>query len=251
MWWVTQLLPRIRILSPHAQPTQRRSVSIFKKYRGTVADLKSTVMPSTYQTLGFYDGPLVWVDCEMTGLDPRKDKLLEIAVIITNGNLEPVDAGIEYIIRTEKKVLDKMNEWCVKQHGESGLTKACLESPHSLEAVHKSVLDYVKKWIPREKIGVLAGNSIHCDKAFLVEAMPELVDWLHYRLFYVSSIKELSRRWYGKNGISPKPLDTSHRALDDIQGSIRELQWYRDNIFIKNESSAPLASDPQAQTAQR
>ncbi|KAF5380556.1 hypothetical protein D9615_004707 [Tricholomella constricta] len=136
---------------------------------------------SMAKPLDFNAGPLIWVDCEMTGLDPRTDKILEIAVLITNGDLEIVDKGLEFVIRTDKAVLDRMGEWCTKQHGQSGLTQACLTSPHSLEEVSKSVLAYIKKWIPQQRTGVLAGNSVHADRSFLVEAMPEVIDWLHYR----------------------------------------------------------------------
>ncbi|KAG6837066.1 hypothetical protein H0H93_015334 [Arthromyces matolae] len=136
----------------------------------------------TAKTLNFQDGPLVWIDCEMTGLDPKKDKILEIAVIITNGNLEPVDEGVQYVIRTEKSVLDNMNEWCINQHGLSGLTKACLKSPNTHDSVYNCVLAYIKRWIPQQRIACLAGNSVHADRSFLVEYMPEVVDWLHYRI---------------------------------------------------------------------
>ncbi|KNZ74882.1 putative oligoribonuclease [Termitomyces sp. J132] len=188
--------------------------------------------------LGFHDGPLVWVDCEMTGLDPRKDKILEIAVIITNGNLEPMDEGIEYTIRTDKSVLDGMNEWCIYQHRRSGLTQACLESTHSHTFVYNSVLAYIKRWIPHKRTACLAGNSIHADRAFLVESMPGIVDWLHYRVVDVSSIKELSRRWFSQRPIPLINKETSHRALDDIQGSISELKWYRENIFVPSVPSS-------------
>ncbi|KZT01462.1 ribonuclease H-like protein [Laetiporus sulphureus 93-53] len=186
--------------------------------------------------LTFGSGPMVWIDCEMTGLNPRTDKILEIAVLITNGNLELVDDGIEFVIRTEKEVLDRMDEWCTNQHGKSGLTAACLESPYTKEHVAKQVLAYIRKWIPDPQTGVLAGNSVHADRSFLVEEMPEITDWLHYRIVDVSSIKELCRRWYPnmkmpKDGIK----EITHRALDDIQASIRELQWYRKNIFIPRE----------------
>lgn len=136
---------------------------------------------STIRTLDFRDGPLVWVDCEMTGLDPRKDKILEIAVLITNGNLDIVDDGIKYVIRTDESILDKMDKWCTKQHAQSGLTQACLTSPFSHDYVAKAVLNYIKKWIPNQRVGVLAGNSVHADRSFLVEEMPEVVNWLHYR----------------------------------------------------------------------
>jgi oligoribonuclease len=173
----------------------------------------------------------------MTGLNPRNDKILEIAVLITNGNLDLVDDGIEFVIKTEKPDLDAMDEWCRNQHASSGLTEACLKSPYTREYVAQAVLDYVQKWIPVHKAGILAGNSVHADRSFLVEEMPQLVDWLHYRIVDVSSIKELTRRWYP----SRKPPQniyskSTHRALDDIKGSIRELKWYRENIFIKPAS---------------
>ncbi|KDQ55093.1 hypothetical protein JAAARDRAFT_37616 [Jaapia argillacea MUCL 33604] len=183
--------------------------------------------------LDFWAGPLVWIDCEMTGLNPKTERILEIAVIITNGNLELVDEGIEYVIQTEKAVLDGMDEWCTKQHGSSGLTQACLDSPHSKDFVTGKVLEYIKTWIPKQGHGVLAGNSVHADRSFLVEEMPEVVDHLHYRIVDVSSIKELCRRWYPAR-LPPKEhfSGSNHRALDDIKGSIRELQYYREHIFI-------------------
>jgi len=188
-------------------------------------------------------GPLVWVDCEMTGLNPEKDKILEIAVLITNGNLETVDKGIEYVIRTEKYVLDQMDEWCTTQHGKSGLTESCLASPYTREYVSQAVLAYVKRWVPNPRTAVLAGNSVHADRSFLVKEMPELVDWLHYRLVDVSSIKELAFRWYKDASQKPGRLyESDHRALSDIQGSITELKWYRDNLFVKPKTPPLSAS---------
>ncbi|KAI0041349.1 ribonuclease H-like protein [Auriscalpium vulgare] len=194
------------------------------------------------QTLDFYAGPIVWVDCEMTGLNPDTDKILEIAVLITDRELELVDDGIEFIIRTDKEALDRMDEWCTNQHGLSGLTQACLESPHSTESAQAAVLAYIKKWIPEKKIAVLGGNTVHADRAFLAKEMPDIVDWLHYRIIDVSSIKELHRRWYPRRPL-PKAIfggESKHRALDDIRRSIEELKWYRDNIFI-----SPQAYNPQ------
>ncbi|KAF4621339.1 hypothetical protein D9613_000840 [Agrocybe pediades] len=186
---------------------------------------------TTQPGMDFNDGPLVWIDCEMTGLDYKKDKIIEIAVLITNGTLDLVDEGIEYVIKTDKKYLDGMDEWCTEQHGRSGLTQSCLESPYTHEFVSEKVLEYIKKWIPQERIGVLAGSSVYADRMFLAEGMPQVTDWLHYRIVDVSSIKELSRRWYGRRGIPPKS-ESNHRALDDIKGSIQELKWYRENIFV-------------------
>ncbi|KAJ2928289.1 hypothetical protein H1R20_g8797, partial [Candolleomyces eurysporus] len=185
--------------------------------------------------LGFKSGPMVWIDLEMSGLNPRTDKILEIAA-----SYQIVDEGLQYIIRTDKRVLDgwvltsshyllrrdvwevfRMDEWCTNQHGKSGLTKACLQSPYSTEFVTKSVLDYIKKWVPDQRTAVLAGNSVHVDRTFLAAEMPEIVDWLHYRIVDVSSIKELARRWYPAEKQAPRPAETNHRALDDIRGSIR------------------------------
>ncbi|KZS88251.1 ribonuclease H-like protein [Sistotremastrum niveocremeum HHB9708] len=194
-----------------------------------------TTPTSTFKPLGFNEGPLVWIDCEMTGLDPKRHRLLEIAVIITDGDLQPVDDGIQYVIKVDSKDLDLMDEWCTTQHGSSGLTQASLWSKNSLAFVSSSVLAYIKKWIPVQRTGVLAGNSVHVDKTFLVEEMPEVVDWLHYRIVDVSSIKELCRRWYPPYHQPPKlppGREIAHRALADIMGSIQELKWYRENIFV-------------------
>ncbi|KAH9856020.1 ribonuclease H-like protein [Lenzites betulinus] len=184
------------------------------------------------KALDWHAGPLVWIDCEMTGLDPRTDRILEIAVLITNGNLDIVDEGISYVIRTDKAVLDKMDDWCQTTHGANGLTEACIESPFTKDFVEQQVLNYIKKWIPKERTGVLAGNSVHMDRAFLVGEMPSITDWLHYRIVDVSSIKEIARRWYKTTAQSGSQPEAAHRALDDIKGSIRELQWYRKNLFL-------------------
>ncbi|KAH8828218.1 ribonuclease H-like domain-containing protein [Flagelloscypha sp. PMI_526] len=192
------------------------------------------------------DGPMVWIDCEMTGLDFKRDTIIEIAVVITDGNLEPVDDGIEFVIRTDKEVLDNMNEWCVKQHGQSGLVQACLESPHTKENVKDNILEYVQKWVPVQRTAVLAGNSVHADKAFLVNEMPDLIDWLHYRIVDVSSIKELSWRWYPTYK-PPRRAPSNHRALDDIRDSIQELKEYRKSLFVEKvevESEEQSADEP-------
>lgn len=187
-----------------------------------------------------YDvGPLVWVDCEMTGLDIAHDRIIEIAVIITDGRLQPVDEGINHIIQTPKEVLDAMGEWCSIQHSKSGLTQACLHSKETRAEVSEKVEEYIKKWTPEPGVGLLAGSSVHADKMFLIKDMPNVMKHLSYRIMDVSTVKELCRRWYPS--ISNKELrsrskEASHRALDDIQASIRELKFYRDNIFVPPES---------------
>ncbi|CAE6493424.1 unnamed protein product [Rhizoctonia solani] len=143
--------------------------------------------------LGLGDGPLVWIDCEMTGLDPKSDRIIEIAVLITNGNLDLVDeVGCHYVVKTDKQALDKMGEWCSNQHGKSGLTQQAIDSPHSPAEVAANVLEYVKRWIPEPRTGVLAGNSVHADAMFLREKGPDsegfdkgiwsgIMEHLHYR----------------------------------------------------------------------
>ncbi|EPQ55069.1 ribonuclease H-like protein [Gloeophyllum trabeum ATCC 11539] len=165
----------------------------------------------------------------MTGLNYKRDKIMEIAVLITNGDLEIIDEGLEYVVRVDESILNKMDEWCTKQHGLSGLTQASLNSPNSIDFVAGRVLEYIKRWVPEPRTAVLAGNSVHADRAFLLEEMPEVVDYLHYRI-------ELCRRWYPS---LPRPdlhIQSKHRALDDIKGSIKELRYYRDNVFVPPES---------------
>ncbi|CBQ69235.1 related to REX2-Oligoribonuclease, mitochondrial precursor [Sporisorium reilianum SRZ2] len=185
-------------------------------------------------------GPLVWIDCEMTGLDiERGDRLLEIACIVTDGDLNPVDDGVSYVISTPKDVLDNMNAWCINQHALTGLTAACLSPTHSVPhaTVRAAVLAYIRDRVPTPNAACLAGNTVHADKVFLVREMPELIHHLHYRIVDVSSIKELVRRWYGadktwrprKEGDAKKG---DHRALNDIRASIDELRWYRQHVFV-------------------
>ncbi|KAI0000896.1 ribonuclease H-like domain-containing protein [Russula vinacea] len=186
----------------------------------------------SYGNLTYYDGPLVWIDCEMTGLDYKTDRIIEIAVIITNGNLELVDDGINFVIHTEKTVLDNMNDWCIQHHKASGLTDACLESKHTTASVQEEILKYIKKWIPMRRTAMLAGNSVHADRVFLSREMPEIVDWLHYRSLGCASLQ--LALWYPRRPLPEGVFrrETKHRALDDIRGSIEELKWYRENIFV-------------------
>ncbi|OWZ60163.1 oligoribonuclease [Cryptococcus neoformans c45] len=193
------------------------------------------------ERLSYDDGPLVWVDCEMTGLDFLNDRIIEIAVIITDGRLNPVDEGINYIIKTPKEVLDNMGDWCTEQHGKSGLTQACLDSPYSYDTVVEKVLDYIRRWIPERGAGLLAGSSVHADMRFMLMGMPEVMKHLSYRILDVSSVKEICRRWYPKvraQEQESRTTECSHRALDDIRASIQELKFYRDNIFLPLEPVA-------------
>ncbi|PWN45294.1 ribonuclease H-like protein [Ceraceosorus guamensis] len=187
--------------------------------------------PPPTRTLKANEGPLVWIDCEMTGLDPRTERIIEIACIITDGQLNELDEGVTYVIKQDKAVLDAMGEWCTRQHGQSGLTAACLSAQALAHAdVRAAILTYVKERIPQARVACLAGNTVHADAAFLKGEMPELMQHLHYRIVDVSSIKELVSRWYGPQS-RWQAGKGEHRALEDIRGSIAELRHYRKEHF--------------------
>lgn len=174
---------------------------------------------------------LVWIDCEMTGLDPAKDTLLEIATIITNYDLEILARGPVLAIKTSETRLAKMDEWNQRTHGQSGLLERVRGEGVSCAEAQRQTLEFVKKYC-HEKTAPLCGNSIGQDKRFLVKYMPELHDYLHYKVIDVSSIKLLVQEWYGGKYESPKKKEL-HRALDDIEESIAELAYYRAHVFKK------------------
>ncbi|KAK0195752.1 ribonuclease H-like domain-containing protein [Armillaria mellea] len=195
-------------------------------------------------------GPLVWIDCEMTGLDHKKDKIIEIAVLITDGNLQIVDEGIDYVVRTEKSILDGMDEWCTKTHGESGLTQACLTSQWTHDIVRQKVLSYIQKWVPHNT-GVLAGSSVHVDRLFLLEQMPEVrmaPDVSSVKSLIPLCVQELSHRWYPS--VRDRQHEATHRALDDIKSSIEELKRYRALIFNPSPASEDQPSNSSASNKQ-
>ena len=181
--------------------------------------------------------PLVWVDCEMTGLGSEHHRLLEIAVIVTDGSLEQVIRGPEFIIHQPAEVLDQMNEWCKNQFGwrnagnfdEGNLAAKSLKSLVTEAEAERQILDFLTPIVP-EKKGVLAGNSVHADKAFLDKFMPKFMAYLHYRIVDVSTIKELGFRWKPEimQGLKKKG---KHRAMEDIKESIAELLLYKAEFF--------------------
>ncbi|MFJ2369706.1 oligoribonuclease [Microbacterium sp. NPDC087665] len=183
---------------------------------------------------------LVWIDCEMTGLDLSIDELVEIAVVITDFGLHPVDPGFQVVIRPSQAALEHMNDFVTKMHESSGLID---EMPHgiSLEDAEAQTLAYIKRFVPLERKAPLAGNTIGTDRMFLAKYMPQIDQWLHYRNVDVSSIKELSRRWYPRVFFQAPSKDGGHRALADILESIRELQYYRDAVFV--EAPGPSSDD--------
>src|SRR5690606_2578167 len=174
---------------------------------------------------------LVWIDCEMTGLDLAADELVEIAVVITDFELRPLDPGFQVVIKPSDSALANMNDFVTKMHETSGLIN---EIPNgvSLADAEAQTLEYIKRFAPLERKAPLAGNTIGTDRMFLAKYMPQIDQWLHYRNVDVSSIKELSRRWYPRVFFQAPAKDGGHRALADILESIRELQYYRQAVFV-------------------
>jgi oligoribonuclease len=174
---------------------------------------------------------LVWIDCEMTGLDLARDALVEIACIVTDGQLNVVDDGIDVIIKPPAEALDHMPEVVREMHTTSGLL-AELPAGVTLGEAQDAVLAYIRQHVPEAKKVPLCGNSIATDRSFLARDMPELDEFLHYRMVDVSSIKELARRWYPRAYFASPPKHGGHRALADILESVRELRYYREAIFV-------------------
>jgi oligoribonuclease len=175
---------------------------------------------------------LVWIDCEMTGLNAEEDVLLEIATIITNYDLEIVARGPVLAIRQSDATLKSMNAWNRRTHGKSGLIERVRSEGVPLEEAERQTLNFVKRWCYK-KSAPLCGNSIGQDKRFLIHYMPQLADFLHYKVVDVSSIKVLVNEWYGGK-YYPPPKKDLHQALADIEESIAELDYYRKNVFVKS-----------------
>lgn len=187
--------------------------------------------------------PLVWIDCEMTGLDLAVDELIEVAVIVTDYQLNPLDEGIDLLIKPSDKALEHMNDFVREMHTKSGLL-AQLDTGMDITQAADEVLSYVKRLVPESGRAPLAGNSVGTDKTFLQKQMPQLVDWLHYRIVDVSSLKEMAARWFPRvYGMAPEKLG-NHRALGDIQDSINELRYYREVLL-------PGGSGPDTEEIQR
>jgi oligoribonuclease len=177
------------------------------------------------------DLPLVWIDLEMTGLDPEIDVIVEIAAIITNGSLEEIVEGPDLVLGADEAALDGMAPVVQEMHGVSGLTEAIRQSQISAADAEQKVLSFVKAHLPEPGLAPLAGNSVHADRAFLHKYMPELEAWFHYRNVDVSTVKELARRWYPDVVESAPEKSGGHRALADIRESIKELKYYREAVF--------------------
>jgi oligoribonuclease len=188
---------------------------------------------------------LVWIDCEMTGLDLVHDALIEVAVIVTDAELVPLDEGLDIVIHAGDDVLDAMIPFVRDMHASSGLADAVRASSISLADAQIQVLEYVRSHVPEARSAPLCGNSIATDRGFLARDMPELDQYLHYRMIDVSSLKELAKRWYPRVYQSQPPKGLAHRALADILESIQELAYYRLTLFVE----PPGPTQEQAQAA--
>ena len=180
---------------------------------------------------------IVWVDCEMTGLDLGSDALVEIACVITDANLAELDEGVTVVIRPPDSAFDAMPDLVRDMHTASGLITE-IPGGTTLAEAEQVVLDYVKKHVPDTRKAPLAGSSVYVDRGFLARDMPELDAHLHYRLIDVSSIKELVRRWYPRVYFNSPPKTGNHRALADTRESIAELRYYREAVFIPEPGPA-------------
>lgn len=174
---------------------------------------------------------LVWIDCEMTGLDLGHDALIEVAALVTDAELNVLGGGVDVVIKPPAEAVDRMLPVVREMHTASGLL-AELDRGRSMQQAQELVLDYVREHAPEARKAPLAGNTVGTDRGFLLRDMPDLEKHLHYRIVDVSSIKELARRWYPRVYFQAPPKTGNHRALGDIRDSIEELKYYRATVFV-------------------
>ncbi|MEV6227224.1 oligoribonuclease [Saccharopolyspora shandongensis] len=191
---------------------------------------------------------LVWIDCEMTGLDLGKDALIEIAALVTDADLNILGEGVDIVIHADDEALAGMPDVVRDMHDRSGLTEEVRRSEVTLEEAEQQVLEYIRRYVPADRSAPLAGNSIATDRGFISRDMPRLDAHLHYRMVDVSSIKELCRRWYPRIYYAQPEKGLAHRALADILESIRELAYYRRTAFVPQPG--PTSEQAQAVAAE-
>ena len=175
---------------------------------------------------------LVWIDCEMTGLELGSDLLIEVAALVTDGDLTILGEGIDVVIGASAEEMARMPDVVREMHASSGLTDEVLASSVTVREAEEQVLAYIKEWVPEPGKAPLCGNSIGTDRGFLRRDMTELDDYLHYRMVDVSSVKELARRWYPRAYFASPKKGGGHRALADIRESVLELAYYRQAVFV-------------------
>lgn len=178
--------------------------------------------------MGEREQRLVWIDLEMTGLDIEKESIIEIATIITDGELNIIAHGPNVAITVDESLIEGMDEWNTTHHFESGLVERIRERGVSLIDAEKRTLDFLKEWVD-PNTAPLCGNSVWNDRRFLEKEMPNVAEYLHYRMIDVSTVKELARRWYPE--VDKYPKKGAHLALDDIIESVEELEYFRDKVF--------------------
>ncbi len=175
---------------------------------------------------------LVWIDCEMTGLDTGSDLLIEVAALVTDSDLNVLGDGVDIVIGATREELDRMPEVVRDMHASSGLTEAVLASTVTVAEAEQQVLAYIRSQVKEPRKAPLCGNSIATDRGFLARDMKELDEFLHYRMVDVSSVKELARRWYPRAYFNAPKKGGGHRALADILESVEELRYYRSTVFV-------------------
>jgi len=190
---------------------------------------------ATEATTAANDDRLVWLDLEMTGLDVHRHVIVEIAALVTNGNLEPLDDGVDVIVHQPPEALAEMDDYVRKMHTKSSLLTAIETSTTTLPDACGQVLEYIRKEVPEPGVAPLCGNSIGVDRRFLDQQLPELDRYLHYRSIDVSSFKELCRRWYPEIYRNRPAKAETHRALADVLESIAELRYYREQMLRSGE----------------
>jgi oligoribonuclease len=182
---------------------------------------------------------LVWMDLEMTGLDPERDHIVEIATIVTDDELGIVAEGPDLVVHQPAEVLARMEPVVVEMHTASGLLGEIGTSTTTLAEAGRTTLDFIRAHVPEPRSVPLCGNSIGTDRRFLARHLPEIEAHLHYRCVDVSSIKELAKRWYPAVGLDRPPKSGKHRALTDIRNSIAELRYYREKVFTTPARPSP------------
>lgn len=194
---------------------------------------------------------IVWIDCEMTGLDPNRHVIVEIAALVTDAQLNILGDGVDIVVHASETELAQMDSFVTEMHASSGLTDEIRRSTVDVDEAERMVLDYIRQWVPAERQAPLAGNSIASDRGFINRYMPELDQFLHYRMIDVSSLKELARRWYPRVYFGQPEKGMSHRALADIRESIRELEFYRRAMLVPGEGPSTDEVTQAAEDAMR